>query len=325
MNSGSVTSSHDPRADASAVAEGLRVTGRDRRPVFGSAFLAGATALLVGGGTVAGGFAAAWDLFLQARRSAESSIDYEESYTAYIGQWDGLVKVAMWVYALLFLVAIVSVAWLLTAQAVTVRHARERADAASGTLTLRALWRRCRPHFGAALRIQLLTLGAALVPGAAGLLVLAAVDREMVPGVVWPTYHEPATVQFLLVGRTLPVVIWAFGTRPALPSVTGHRRTGGGRLLGDGRDAPFLDADPDGAAAHHRRLPAVLGRGHRRLHRPEVARYVCGALGGTADAGHHRRQRVGHGCARRHHPGRGGARAAALGTRPGGRRAGVPA
>ncbi|AEN08069.1 MULTISPECIES: hypothetical protein [unclassified Streptomyces] len=211
MTNSSVTSSHDPRADASAVAEGLRITGRDRRPVFGSAFLVGATALLVGGGAVAGGFAAAWGLFLQARRSAESSIDYEESYAAYIDQWDGLVRVAMWVYALLFLVAIVSVAWLLTAQAVTVRHARERTDTASPTLTLRTLWRRSRPHFGAALRIQVLTLGSALVPGAAGLLVLAAVDREMVPGVVWPTYHEPATLQFILVGRILPAVIWAFG------------------------------------------------------------------------------------------------------------------
>ncbi|MGW6159452.1 hypothetical protein ACWFRM_41120, partial [Streptomyces sp. NPDC055144] len=51
----------------------------------------------------------------------------------------------------------------------------------------------------------------ALVPGLAGLLVLVAVELEMVPGVVWPTYHDPATVQFILVGRILPVVIWALG------------------------------------------------------------------------------------------------------------------
>ncbi|MEV8315039.1 hypothetical protein AB0Q95_12760 [Streptomyces sp. NPDC059900] len=206
------------------MAEGLRTTGRDRRLVFGSAARAVAAALFAGGGIVAGGFAAAWGLFLEAGRTAEGSIEYEESYVAYTDQWDGLVKVALCVYPLLLLVAMILVAWLLTAQAVTVAHARERdtvdwerdtADpdpgAGPGRLTLRALWRRSRPHLGAAFRIQALTLVCALVPAVAGLLVLAAVDMEMVPGVVWPTYHEPATVQFILVGRILPVVIWVLG------------------------------------------------------------------------------------------------------------------
>ncbi|MFD0516308.1 hypothetical protein ACFQ0Q_49730 [Streptomyces aureus] len=35
--------------DTPVVAEALRITGRNRRPVFGSAVLAGAAALLVGG------------------------------------------------------------------------------------------------------------------------------------------------------------------------------------------------------------------------------------------------------------------------------------
>ncbi|RII15969.1 hypothetical protein DSC45_17140 [Streptomyces sp. YIM 130001] len=203
----------------SVVAEGLRIAGREWRPVFGSAVSAVVVASAVGGGIVAGGFVASWGLFLEAGRSAESSIDYEESYVAYADQWDGLVKVAFGVYPLLLLVAAALIAWLLTAQAVTVAHARERdtagADPAPGadptTLTLRALWRGSRPHLGAAFRIQLLGLVCALVPAIAGLFVLAAVDMELVPGVVWPTYHEPATVQFILVGRILPVVIWGLG------------------------------------------------------------------------------------------------------------------
>ncbi|MGV9357493.1 hypothetical protein [Streptomyces misionensis] len=212
-----VTGSDDSRAGTSVVAEGLRITSRDRRPVFGSALLAGAAALLVGGGIVAGAFAASWGLFLEAGRAAERSIDYEESYVAYSDQWDGLVKVAFCVYPLLLLVAMVLIAWLLTAQAVIVVHARERTAAGTdsrgvpATLTLRALWRRSRPHLGAAFRVQLLTLVCALLPGLAGLLVLAVIDMGMVPGVVWPTYHDPATLQFVLVGRMLPVVIWALG------------------------------------------------------------------------------------------------------------------
>ncbi|MFD6278609.1 hypothetical protein ACFWFI_24030 [Streptomyces sp. NPDC060209] len=210
-----VISSDARPAGSSVVAESLRITAHDRRPVFGSAFLVSAAALLVGGGIVAGAFAASWGLFLEAGRTAESSIDYEESYVAYIDQWDGLVKVAFCVYPLLLLVAMVLIAWLLAAQAVTVAHARERAEAGPGphrdSLTPRALWRRTRPHLGAAFRVQLLTLVCALVPGLAGLLVLAAVAMEMVPGVVWPTYHDPATVQFILVGRILPAVIWALG------------------------------------------------------------------------------------------------------------------
>ncbi|MGZ0199113.1 hypothetical protein ACNFR7_02680 [Streptomyces sp. RM1] len=207
----------DHWAGNSVIAEGLRITRDNRRPVFGSACLAGAAALLVGGGIVAGAFAASWGLFLEAGKAAERSIDYEESYVAYADQWDGLVKVALCVYPLLVLVAMALIAWLLTAQAVTVAHAREHAAAdtdpgrAPGTLTLRTLLRRSRPHLKAALRIQLLTLVCALLPGLAGLLVLAAVAMEKVPGVVWPTYHEPATVQFILVGRILPAVIWALG------------------------------------------------------------------------------------------------------------------
>jgi hypothetical protein len=216
--SSSVISSDDRRAGTPVVSEALRITGRNRRPVFGSAVLAGAAALLVGGGIVAGAFAASWGLFLQARRDAEYSIEGEESYAPYAGQLDSLVKVALGVYPLLLLVAMVLIAWLLTAQAVTVAYARERAAAgtgaatAAGALTLRALWRRSRPHLGAALRVQLLTLVYALVPVLAGLLVQLAVWRKMVPGVVWPTYQqESATVQFILVGRILPVVIWALG------------------------------------------------------------------------------------------------------------------
>ncbi|MGX1267177.1 hypothetical protein [Streptomyces phaeoluteigriseus] len=212
-----VISSDERRAGTSVVAEALRITGRDRRPVFGSAVVAGAAALLVGGGIVAGAFAASWGLFLEARKAAELAIAYEDSYVAYADQWDSLVKVAFCVVPLLLLVGMVSIAWLLTAQAVTVAHARERtaADtdpaAAPGTLTLRALWCRSRPEFGAALRVQWLTLMCALVPGLAGLLVLGVVESEMVPGLVRPTYHDPATAQFILVGRILPVVIWALG------------------------------------------------------------------------------------------------------------------
>lgn len=213
----SVISSDDRRPGIPVVAEALRITGRNRRAVFGSAVLAGAAALLVGGGIVAGAFAASWGLFLEARRAAELAIEYEDSYVAYADQWDSLVKVAFCVYLMLLVVAVVSIAWLFTAQAVTVAYARERAAAgtgaaaAPGALTLRALWRRSRPHLGAALRIQLLTLVCALVPGVAGLLVLVVIELEMVPGVVWPTYHDPATVQFIVVGRILPVVIWALG------------------------------------------------------------------------------------------------------------------
>lgn len=208
-----MTGSGRRRTDGSVVAEGLRITARDRRPVFGSAVLAGAAALFAGGGIVAGAFAASWGLFLEAGRTAEGSIEYGESYVAYVDQWDSLVKVAFCVYPLLLLVAMVSVAWLLTAQAVTVAHARERAaaGAAPGALPLRALWRRSRPHLGAALRVQSLTLVCALVPGLAGLFVLVVVAEEMVPGVVWPTYHDPATVGFVLVGRILPGVVWALG------------------------------------------------------------------------------------------------------------------
>ncbi|MFE4722849.1 hypothetical protein ACFRLW_42050, partial [Streptomyces sp. NPDC056728] len=66
--------------DTPVVAEALRITGRNRRPVFGSAVLAGAAALLVGGGIVAGAFAASWGLFLEAGRAAELAIEDEDSY-----------------------------------------------------------------------------------------------------------------------------------------------------------------------------------------------------------------------------------------------------
>lgn len=200
-----------PAAGSSVVAEGLRIARRDRRPVFGSAFLVSAAALIVGGGIVAAAFAASWGLLLEAGRSAQSSIDYEESYVAYVGQWDRLVMVAFVVYPLLFLVGTVLLAWLLTAQAVTVAHGHAAPGPESGALTARALWRRTRPHLGAAFRIQMMKLLLALVPALAGLLLLVAVLSEMIPGIVWPTYHEPATPQFLLVGRVLPVVIWGLG------------------------------------------------------------------------------------------------------------------
>lgn len=49
--SSSVISPEDRRAGTSVVAEGLRISSRDRRPVFGSAVLVGVVALLVGGGS----------------------------------------------------------------------------------------------------------------------------------------------------------------------------------------------------------------------------------------------------------------------------------
>ncbi|MFF6999593.1 hypothetical protein ACFY93_32295 [Streptomyces sp. NPDC008313] len=201
---------------AGTVAEALLITGGERRSVFGAAAVACATALIVGGALVSGAFAVSWGLFLEARRCAESAIEAEGSYAAYAGQMDELLKVAYVVFPLLLLVAWALVAWLFTAQAVTVAHTRESSVADSGavatrTLTLSALWRRSGPHLGAAFRVQLLTAACAVVPGLAGLLVLAVVDMELVPGVTWPTYHKPATVQFLLVGRALPVVIWTLG------------------------------------------------------------------------------------------------------------------
>ncbi|GGV66588.1 hypothetical protein GCM10010277_74480 [Streptomyces longisporoflavus] len=200
------------------VIKALLITGRERRSVSGAAAAACAAALIVGGALVTGAFAVSWGLFLEARRDAESSIEGEESYVAFAGQMNELLKVAFGVFPLLLLVALALVAWLLTAQAVTAAHVAESSTAGPGAgtgaacaLNLSALWRRSRPHLGAAFRVQLLTVACALVPGLAGLLVLAAVDMELVPGVTWPTYHEPATVQFLLVGRALPVVIWVLG------------------------------------------------------------------------------------------------------------------
>lgn len=121
-------------------------------------------------------------LFREAARAAETAIADEDSCVAYADQWDDLVKVAFCAYPLLLLLAVVLIAWLLTAQTVTVAYARERA--AGAALTLHALWRRSRPHLGAAVRVQSLTLACALVPALAGLLVLAAIQSEMVPGVV---------------------------------------------------------------------------------------------------------------------------------------------
>ncbi|WP_235071515.1 hypothetical protein [Streptomyces sp. FB2] len=109
--------------------EAARTTVRAGRPMLGSALLACAGALFVGGGVVAGAFAASWGLFLQARGDAEFSIASEDSCVAYADQWDGLVRVA-----LLLLVAMTCVPWLLTAQAVIVAHTRRR----SGGLPLRA-------------------------------------------------------------------------------------------------------------------------------------------------------------------------------------------
>ncbi|MFE0537810.1 hypothetical protein ACFW20_27660 [Streptomyces nigra] len=189
------------------VTEAARTTVRAGRPVLGSALLACAGALVVGGSVVAGAFAASWGLFLQARRDAEFSIASEDSYVAYADQWDDLVRVALVVFPLLLLVAMTCVTWLLTAQAVIVAHTRRR----SGGLPLRAVWDRSRGHLGAALRVQALTVACALGPALAGLAVLVAVEEELVPGVVRPTYHDPATVQFILVGRVLPVLIWAGG------------------------------------------------------------------------------------------------------------------
>ncbi|MDT6985339.1 hypothetical protein ACFSUJ_33290 [Streptomyces lusitanus] len=187
---------------AGPVTEALRITRGERRTVYGSAAVAGAAALLIGGGLVTCAFAASWDLFLEARRYAEAAIENEDSYVAYADQMDGLLAVACVVFPLLFLIALALLAWLLTAQAVIAAHAWERAAAdrgagsaaAPGPLTLTTLWRRTRPHLGAAFRVQLLTAACAAVPG-----------------VTWPTYHEPATVQFLLVGRVLPAVLWLLG------------------------------------------------------------------------------------------------------------------
>jgi hypothetical protein len=210
----SVSSTGSPRIGISVVAEALRLSGRARRPVFGSALLTSAGALLVAGGIVAGAFAVSWGLFLQARRDAEYSIASEDSYVAYADQWDSLVKVACVVFPLLLAVALVCGAWLLTAQSVTVALTREHAEGSAPApvlVTLRTLWSRSRRHLGVALRVQALNLACALVPALAGLILLALIDMGLVPGVVWPTYHDPATVQFILVGRSLPVVIWALG------------------------------------------------------------------------------------------------------------------
>ncbi|AWE48514.1 hypothetical protein [Streptomyces nigra] len=189
------------------VTEAARTTVRAGRPMLGSALLACAGALFVGGGVVAGAFAASWGLFLQARGDAEFSIASEDSYVAYADQWDGLVRVALVAFPLLLLVAMTCVPWLLTAQAVIVAHTRRR----SGGLPLRAVWDRSRGHLGAALRVQALTVACAVGPALAGLAVLVAVEEELVPGMVRPTCHDPATVQFILVGRILPVLIWAGG------------------------------------------------------------------------------------------------------------------
>ncbi|MCF2534434.1 hypothetical protein K6168_01925 [Streptomyces sp. FB2] len=59
--------------------------------------------------------------------------------------------------------------------------------------------------------MQALTVACAVGPALAGLAVLVAVEEELVPGMVRPTCHDPATVQFILVGRILPVLIWAGG------------------------------------------------------------------------------------------------------------------
>ena len=120
------------------VTEAARTTVRAGRPVLGSALLACAGALVVGGGVVAGAFAASWGLFLQARRDAEFSIASEDSYVAYADQWDGLVRVALIAFPALLLVAMTCVAWLLTAQAVIVT-ASLAISADSGPLTAAAI------------------------------------------------------------------------------------------------------------------------------------------------------------------------------------------
>jgi hypothetical protein len=196
-----------PGTGPGVMAETLRVARERRRPVLRSAAVTCLAALLAGGAIVAGAFAASWGLLLEATRAAEAAIEGEDSYVAYADEWDDLVKVALVAYPLLLVVALALLAWLFTAQAVVVEHP----DPAARGASLRELWRRSRPHLGAAFRVQLLTLACTGVPGLAGLAVLAAVQAELVPGVVWPTYHEPATVQFLLVGRILPVVIWTLG------------------------------------------------------------------------------------------------------------------
>jgi hypothetical protein len=200
------------------VAEALRITGRRRRAVCAASAVACAAALIVGGALVAGAFAVSWGLFLQARRDAEMSIEDGESYVAYAGQMNALAQVACVVVPLLLVVALVLAAWLLTAPAVTVAHARHCPAAGAGAgrgaadaLTLSALWRRSRPHLAAAFHVQLLSAAAAAVPVLAGLLVPALVFLDLVPGVTWPGRHEPATVGFLLVGRAVPVLVWGVG------------------------------------------------------------------------------------------------------------------
>ncbi|MGW7044207.1 hypothetical protein ACWGDT_16155 [Streptomyces avermitilis] len=184
------------------------VVRRYRRTLYGLTLLVSALTAVLGCAIVAGGFAAAWDVFEGVRDYADSNIANEDSYVAYADGSDvALWRVGAVVWLLLLILALLVVSVLHTAYALAVSHAARD----GGPLATRELWRRTRRRFPAAVAVNALTGLAVAVIGLAGLMLFDVVDRGKVPGVEPTPLHETATPQYTLVGWVLPIAIWALG------------------------------------------------------------------------------------------------------------------
>lgn len=209
-------SSAGPRgaADGRAVWPGggvggaLAVLGRHRRPLFGLTLWVSALAAVLGCAVLAGGFAAAWDTFEDVRETADGSIAYGESYSAYADEaMPELARVGAVVAPLLLVLALLVLSVLHTVYAVGDAHATRD----GGPLTVRGLWRRTRRRLPAALAVNAvigLVVGGVQV---VALMMWAHVEKGEVPGVEPTPLGGTASPQYTLVGWVLPIAVGCLG------------------------------------------------------------------------------------------------------------------
>ncbi|MEV0221687.1 hypothetical protein [Streptomyces sp. NPDC050704] len=196
------------------IREALHALGRTWRPIYGFTLAVAVLTTLVGGGIVAAGFLVSWGDFEDARSDAEYSIASEDSYTAYADQMDSLRDVGAVVTVLLLIVAFVVLAVLRAAYAVAFERALDDDDDDYDRESIGGvgeLWAHTRPRIGGALRVQgliwLLAGGTAFL----GFVLWAAVEVGAVPGVEVTNVGETATMQYRIVGWSLPIAIAGLG------------------------------------------------------------------------------------------------------------------
>jgi hypothetical protein len=189
------------------VREALRTLSLNWRPLYGLTLIVTALTTLAGGGIVAAGFLAGWDAFEDARNDAEAAIAAEDSYVAYADQMETLEDIGAVVTVLLLVLASIVLTVLHTAHTVAAGHAMD----GRASLSVRELWARTRPHVGRAFWVRWRSWVRAGGTAFLGFALWAAVEAGAVPGVERTNVGETATMQYRIVGWSLPIAIAGLG------------------------------------------------------------------------------------------------------------------